>query len=435
MKNAGQHSKGKAWGIALLLCSFTLINFVDKAALGMVAVPLMAELHLSPAEFGIVAGSFYWLFGISAVAVGFLSNRVPTRWLLLIMAAAWSLLQLPIAMAGGALTVLLCRAALGAAEGPGTPVALHALYKWFPDERRTLPGVLLMQGGVLGMLLAALVIPHITQRWGWRANFVVLAVIGAVWVLAWLVWGKEGRMHAEEGAHAPTQRLSYARLLTDPSLLAVFLLNFSAYWTIGLNLTWLPSYMEKALGFSSVAAGHWVGLIVVAGTPVGLAAGLLSERMLKRGSGSRRARVMLINITAVVAAALLCCIAELNLAPVQKALLQAAATGLLAVTYVLTPPIIGEIVPVAQRGGIMAIFTAIGNVAGALGPMAMGQLVQYFGVTNAHGYEMGFMAGAALLLIGATASQRWLHPERSRQRLAAAAMQPAAHRRHSHKPA
>lgn len=418
MTDTAHYRPGAAWGMAALLAAFTLINFIDKAALGMVAVPLMAELHLSPAEFGMIAGSFYWLFGISAVVVGFLANRVPTRWLLLIMAAAWAVLQLPIAITGGALTVLLCRAALGAAEGPGTAVALHALYKWFPDSKRTLPGALVIQGGILGMLLAGLVIPQITQRWGWRMNFVILAAVGAVWVLAWLVWGREGNLgHQGMQGAAANARLPYARLLTDPSMLTLFLLCFSAYWTISLNLTWLPSYMEKALGFSSVTAGRWVALIVVAGTPVGLVAGFLSERLLKRGRGSRVARVMLINGSVVLAAILLLCVGQLDLAPVQKALLQAAATGLLAVTFVLSPPILGEIVPPLQRGGLMAIYTAIGNVAGALGPMVMGQLVQHYGSTNAHGYETGFMMGAVLLVVSALASLRWLHPDRSRQTL------------------
>jgi len=297
-------------------------------------------------------------------------------------------------------------------------VALHALYKWFPDSKRTLPGALVLQGGILGMLLAGLVIPQITQRWGWRMNFVILAVIGAVWVLAWLVWGREGNLgHQGMPGAAANARLPYARLLTDPSMLTLFLLCFSAYWTIGLNLTWLPSYMEKALGFSSVTAGRWVALIVVAGTPVGLVAGFLSERLLKRGRGSRVARVMLINGSVVLGAILLLCVGQLDLAPVQKALMQAAATGLLAVTFVLSPPILGEIVPPLQRGGLMAIYTAIGNVAGALGPMVMGQLVQHYGSTNAHGYEIGFMIGAALLFVSALASLRWLHPDRSRQTL------------------
>lgn len=403
-----------AWGMTALLAGFTMINFIDKAALGMVAVPLMAELHLSPAEFGVIAGSFYWLFCVSAVAIGFLSNRLPTRWLMLAMASIWAVLQLPIALSGGALTIMLCRAALGAAEGPSTPVALHALYKWFPDNKRTLPGAVVLQGGVLGMLLAGLVIPVISRHWGWRTNFVVLAAIGGLWALAWLLWGREGQLdHA--GAQGEKQvRLPYGRLLTDPSVLTLFLLCFGAYWTIGLNLTWLPSYLEKALGFDGVVAGRWVAVVVIAGAPMGLFAGWLSEHLLKRGRNTRFARVMLIHWAVIIGAVALVCVGELPLAPVQKAMLLAVATGLMAVAFILSPPILGEIVPSSQRGGMMALYTATGNVAGALGPMLMGQLVEHFGATNAHGYEVGFMVGAALLVAGALAGARWLHPDRSR---------------------
>lgn len=106
-----------AWAMASMLTWLSLINFLDKIVLGMVAVPLMADLKLAPAEFGLIASSFFWLFSLSTVLVGFLSNRVATRWLLLAMGLAWAVLQVPLALAGSAMTILLCRMLLGAAEG------------------------------------------------------------------------------------------------------------------------------------------------------------------------------------------------------------------------------------------------------------------------------------------------------------------------------
>jgi hypothetical protein len=62
-----------------------VINFADKAVIGIAAVPMMQELQLGPRQFGLVGSSFFLLFAVSSVATGFLVNRVQTRWVLLAM--------------------------------------------------------------------------------------------------------------------------------------------------------------------------------------------------------------------------------------------------------------------------------------------------------------------------------------------------------------
>lgn len=96
-----------AWAMTAMLTALALINFLDKIVLGLVAVPLVAELHLSAQQFGLIAGSFFWLFSISTVAVGFLSNRVRTRWILLAMGISWAVIQVPQALTQSAAALLI----------------------------------------------------------------------------------------------------------------------------------------------------------------------------------------------------------------------------------------------------------------------------------------------------------------------------------------
>ena len=132
MTAATLHSKSVpargAWLTIALLFLFMLINFADKAVIGIAAVPIMQELKLSPREYGLVGSSFFLLFAVSAVATGFLVNRVQTRWVLLVMGLIWALTQFPMLGAVGFGTLVTCRVALGAGEGPAVPVALHAAY-------------------------------------------------------------------------------------------------------------------------------------------------------------------------------------------------------------------------------------------------------------------------------------------------------------------
>ena len=68
-----------AWTIVALLFLFMMINFADKAIIGLAGVPIMTELNLTPKQFGLVGSSFFLLFSISAVVTGFIVNRVRSK--------------------------------------------------------------------------------------------------------------------------------------------------------------------------------------------------------------------------------------------------------------------------------------------------------------------------------------------------------------------
>src|SRR5271154_6486340 len=106
-----ERDRNRAWLTVSLLFVFMLINFADKAVIGIAAVPIMQELKLSPREFGLVGSSFYLLFAISAVATGFLVNRIQTRWVLLAMGLVWALTQFPMMGAVGFGTLVASRVA------------------------------------------------------------------------------------------------------------------------------------------------------------------------------------------------------------------------------------------------------------------------------------------------------------------------------------
>ncbi|KXV01874.1 MFS transporter [Caballeronia megalochromosomata] len=409
-----------AWTMTLLLTGLALINFLDKIVLGLVAVPLTAELNLSPEKFGVVAGSFFWLFSLSTVLVGFLSNRFQTRWLLLAMGLSWAALQLPQAWATSALGLLVCRVILGAAEGPAFPVSVLALYKWFPDRKRNLPVAVINQGAAIGMLLAGLLIPLVTRQWGWRMNFLLLGAIGAAWSVLWACFGREGTLDGQPAAPImpiDAQRLSYRRILTDRSILSVFALGFTAYWTLGLSLTWIPMYLEKGLGFTGVEAGRCFAIVVATTTPVNVGLSWLSQLMLGRGVSARKARVHLICMSAMAGALSLIALMLLQLPPLQKVAVLAIAFALPTLSFTLAPALLAQMVPDSQRGSLVAIHTALASLGAAFAPAMMGRIVQIYGSGNSHAYELGFAVSAALLIAAAFAALRWLHPDRSQHTL------------------
>ena len=186
------HPPNEAWLIVFLLFLFMLINFADKAVIGIAAVPIMQELQLSPRQFGLLGSSFFLLFSVSAVVTGFIVNRVQTCWALAIMGLVWALTQFPMIGTVGFATIMACRIALGAGEGPAYPVALHSTYKWFPNELRTLPTAIVAQGAGIGIMVALPVLNWVIVRYSWHWAFGVLGIAGFAWTAAWLPLGHEG---------------------------------------------------------------------------------------------------------------------------------------------------------------------------------------------------------------------------------------------------
>ena len=191
------NDRNRARIVVLLLFMFMVINFADKAVIGIAAVPIMQELKLGPRQFGLIGSSFSLLFAVSSVATGFLANRVQTRWVLLAIGFTWALTQFPMIGPVGFETLVACRIALGAGEGPATPVALHSAYKWFPDELRTLPTAVIVQGGAIGVLVALPLLNWIMVRWTWHWAFGSLGLSGLVWCALWLAFGREGALNSE----------------------------------------------------------------------------------------------------------------------------------------------------------------------------------------------------------------------------------------------
>jgi MFS family permease len=409
----------KAWTITIWLTVLSSINFLDKVVLGMVAIPLIRELHLSPTQFGVIAGSFFWLFSLSAAVVGFIGNRVPARWLLLGMAAFWSVVQFPVSLASSVASLVVLRVLLGIGEAPGFPVSVHALYKWFPHEKRNLPVSVVNQGAVIGMLLAGLAVPLITRDWGWRANFVVLAAGSALWGIGWLCFGREGTLRTQLPQHTQTSsvRVPYLRLLGDPTVYTGFIAGFAAYWGLALVMTWLPSYLQQGLGYDAITAGRMFAFVVAFGLPVSVGLSACSQRMLRRGASSRAARAVFGAVCIGIAGVLFLALPLLPVAPGMKVVMLAVAASLPLVAYAVGPAILGEIVPDAQRSALVSISVAVSTSAGMIAPVVMGRLLQAHAQPGPQGYEHGFAICGGVMIVGALAALLGQHPARSLKRL------------------
>jgi MFS family permease len=415
-----------AWLTVGLLFLFTLINFADKAVIGIAAVPIMQELKLSPREFGLVGSSFYLLFAVSAVATGFLANRLQTRWLLLAMGLVWALTQFP--MMGGVsfATLVACRIALGTGEGPAVPVALHATYKWFPNELRTLPTAIIVQGGALGIMIALPLLNWIIVRYSWHWAFGALGLAGLVWCGLWFAFGREGSLAAgpAQTRARTAERVSYGALLSSPTILGCWAAAFGANWGLSQALSWQGAFLIKGLGLTQGSIGI-LGALPSGGTVIAmLAAGWYSQHLLSRGVSSRLARGVFAGLGVALGGAALVAMPYVP-GITAKVLMSTLGVALPSVIYVIGNTVVAEVTPAAQRGALLAIGTAVSTSAGLLAPYIMGSVVQD-AATPLDGFNLGFSICGWIMLAGGAIGTAFIRPEREASRWTQGSSDPVA---------
>jgi MFS family permease len=413
-----------AWKITFLLFLFMLVNFADKIVVGLAGVPIMTELKLEPEQFGFLGSSFFFLFSIAAIVVGFIVNRVATRWVLLVLALIWALAQFPMVGTVGFTTLLACRIILGAGEGPAAAVATHAIFKWFPDEKRTLPIAVLSQGSAFGVILAVPALNWVIVNYSWHYAFGALGIVGLMWVAAWLFFGKEGPLVQTAAMAANEPRIPYFRLLTSRTFVGCVAATFGAYWALSLGLTWFTPFIVNGLGFSQQQAGFISILPWVFGAVIVLLTGWISQVMLARGFTTRGARGVLGAAPLIVGGAILALLPHVAPGGLMIALL-VVGSGLCGSIYVVCAPMIGEFTPVSQRGAVIAIYGALYTIAGILAPSVMGYVIQS-AATPLDGYMTGFSINAAIMIASGLLGLLllWPNTERARLMVAERAAQP-----------
>src|SRR5665811_625519 len=265
----------------------------------------MTEMKLQPEQFGLLGSSFFFLFSISAIVVGFIVNRIATRWVLLALAAIWALAQFPMVGTIGFSTLLICRVILGAGDGPAFSVAAHSVYKWFPDEKRTLPTAILSQGSAFGVILAVPALNWVVVNHTWHYAFGALGVVGLMWVVAWLILGKEGPLVQTVAQAVADPGVPYSRLLLSRTFIGCCAATFGAYWALSLGLTWFTPFIIKGLGFSQQDAG-WISILPwLFGAVTVLLTGWISQVLMARGMSTRGARGVLGAVPLIVVGAIL----------------------------------------------------------------------------------------------------------------------------------
>jgi MFS transporter, ACS family, D-galactonate transporter len=392
-----------------------IINFSDRAVFGLSALPIMADLRLTNVEFGLLGSAFFVLFSPAALVVGLLADRWSPKWTIAGIAFVLALGVLPLAGAGSFWTFLVCRGLLGAGEGPAFPMALHAAFTRFPDERRTLVTSVIAAGAPLGAGLVTLAIGAMIQRFGWHVSFGILGAVSFAWGVIWLVV-RHDNPNAPSEAVRVRATLPLAALFLNRTVIGVGIAAFAFYCTSSLAVIWFPPFLRVAGALTepqsaAVMSAAWLGQAAV--FPI---VGLLSQWLQRRNFSSETSRVAPATAGLAIAGIAMACAATSGAGWMMQACV-VATFGFSAAIVVTGPAIIAQVVPAGQRAFALGGMIAFGSLGGILAPLAFGRIVD-LASTASDGYRTAFLACGALVTAGALVAHMLARPTTDRERLA-----------------
>ncbi|MQA97079.1 MAG: MFS transporter [Streptosporangiales bacterium] len=415
-----------AWTITGMLVFFIVVNWADKAVLGIVAQPLKEDIGITTEQIGFIGSAFFALFAVSGLASGWLASRFSPKWSLTLLALLWSVTQLPMLFSATVTALFISRVALGAAEGPAGALSQSAAFEWFPKHKRGMPASWISAGASIAKIGIAPVLTWIVIAFGWRAAFISLAIFGVVWSALWLMISRPGPYAPKKDAPAATaetgtadavlsQRIPYKKIMLTPTFLGGLVGAFTMYGLVTVVLTWLPSYFEEGLGFSRGQAGAMFGLPSISAMIMMIGVNGLADRMLTRGASSRVARGMVGAGALLVGGALL---ATLPYVPGQwgPVIVVVMGYGIGCIATPLLAATISSISPPKQTAGVLGIFLALQNCGGLVAPALTGVLVGA-AATPAEGYAFAFQVFGRMAVAGGIILALTVNPARDAERI------------------
>jgi MFS transporter, ACS family, D-galactonate transporter len=243
------------FGVAILLSISVLINYVDRGTLAIAAPLLKEDLHLSPSHLGVLLSAFFWTYAFCQILSGWLVDRFDVNRVLAIGVLIWSLATLGTGLTRGFAMLLGARLLLGIGESVAYPSYSKIIAKHFNAEHRGRANGLISAGWAAGPAIGTLVGGLLVAHIGWRWFFVVLGSASLLWLPAWLRWMPRGPGVAQSGATHPA---GISEILRQRSAWGTFAGLFSFNYLWYFLITWLPFYLVKQRGFS-IPAMSFVG--------------------------------------------------------------------------------------------------------------------------------------------------------------------------------
>jgi MFS family permease len=387
----------------LLLATVLFINYVDRGVLPTAAQLMQVDLHLSDSQLGLLLSAFFWTYALIQIPIGWLAERIGADRVLAGGLVVWALATMLLGLASVFPMLIALRLLLGIGESTGFPCVSKLLATAVPVESLgTANGIVgcgYLFGPAVGTYLGGMLMAH----YGWRSAFLLFGALSLLWLLPWSRVLKTERLarnrHRAGAQTAGASALraapgpTFLRLLESRALWGTALGLFSCNYAFYFMLSWLPLYLVRERGFSTVEMAQLAGSSYVVMALCALLAGWAVDRHIRRGGSAGLAYKSI--MVAAHGGALLCMLAmafgsrplALGAIFLFQALIGASSPGCYAI-----PQILGG---AECSGRWVGIQNSVGNLAGVAAPALTGFIVE----ATKH-FTIAFVVAGCISLLG-----------------------------------
>ena len=263
------------WWIGGLLFASTVINYIDRQTLSLLAPYLKLEYHWTNSDYANIAIAFRVAYSIGQTVFGRLMDRIGTRRGLTLTVIWYSVVSILTSLASGFYSFATFRFLLGAGESANWPAATKAVSEWFPKRERALATALFDSGSSIGGAVAPFIVLWIYFRWGWRPAFMIPGILGFLWLIVWRWLYYPPEVHRRIGqaelemivadkqeSDAPQQgkaRPRWSDLLTLPQTWGIILAKATTDPVYFFIAEWLPIYLvAKGIELKTGLFAVWI---------------------------------------------------------------------------------------------------------------------------------------------------------------------------------
>jgi MFS transporter, ACS family, hexuronate transporter len=387
----------KRWGMLALVFFATTLNYIDRAALGIMQPVLAKAMSWTAQDYANINFWFQAGYAIGYILQGRLIDQIGVKRGFALAVGVWSIAA---AAHGAVATVfgfMVCRFFLGLAEAGNYPSCIKATRHWFPAKERGFAAGIFNAGTNVGAMATPMLIPMVMMAWGWQAAFYLIGATGFVWLIFWLKTYHNPENHPSvspaelkhvQSDHEPLERkVSMKQVLRLRATWAYAFGNMMSAPVFWFYLYWLPPYLNKQfnLGISVSQLGLPLIVIYLAADVGSIFGGVLSSWLIGRGMAPIKARLSSMLLFALL------------ITPIAFA---SSASGLWsAVLYISiaiaahqawTVNIWSLAMDTAPKNAVSSVF-GVGGMCGAIGGMCMTQLVGYVLTVTNNNYSVLFL--------------------------------------------
>lgn len=369
-----------------------VINYLDRSNLSIAAPKLSKDLGIDKQHMGLILSAFGWTYALMQIPGGWLVDKIRPRILYAAAIALWSLATIGLGFAGSFIGLIVLRLAVGAFEAPAYPINNRVVTTWFPDRERASAIGFYTSGQFVGLAFLAPVLMYLQETFSWEMVFLVTGAVGLIWALIWFWLYREPSEHPSANSAeialirdggglvdiSTSKRVNLnwrdlTIVLRHRKLWGIYLGQFFMSSTLWFFLTWFPTYLVEARGFTFLKAGFAASVPFLAAFIGVITSGLFSDFLLRKGYSQGFSRKTPI-ITGLLIST---CILGANYVESPTLIIACMAlaffgNGLASITWSL----VSGIAPERLIGLTGGVFNFIGNLSAITVPIVIGFLVK-----------------------------------------------------------